>query len=116
MNHSTGTHWPPRKSRIGNRKYCVRHDKHFTIEYDSGGKHRDLRSSSNPQWSASCGELGKSYKSKSYRTEWFVKAPITKKWVDRQWPIPNKTHERNCDIRLHHGGKIDTFCTSWTEI
>ena len=108
--HATNTHWPPRNSRVGDIEYCVRADKAFEIQYGSGGKRRDIGSSLNPQWSASCGELGE-----SYRTEWFVEAPITERWVDRQWPIPNETHDRNCNIFLYSGGNIDTSCTSWNE-
>ena len=71
---ATNTHWPPRNSRIGNRKYCVRNGERFEIQYGSEGKYRDIRSSSSHQWSASCKGLGESYK-----TEWFVEAPITEK-------------------------------------
>ena len=103
---ATNTHWPPRNSR--NQKYCVGDSESFEIQYDSGGKRRDIASSSNPQWSASCKGLGE-----SYRTERFVEAPITEKWVDRQWPIRNETHERKCNIFLRSGGNIKMYCGDW---
>ena len=105
---ATNTHWPPRNSR--NQKYCVGGSESFEIQYDSGGKRRDIASSSNPQWSASCEGLGE-----SYRAERFVQAPMTEKWVDRQWPIPNETHDRSCNIFLRSGGKIDMSCDDWKE-
>ena len=109
---ATNTHWPPRTYQSGDTKYyCVRaRKKRFEIQYDSRGKHRDIARSSNYKWSESCEGLGK-----SYRAERFVQAPITEKWVDRQWPIPNETHSRKCNISLYSGGKIDMSCDDWKE-
>ena len=106
---ATNTHWPPRSYRTGNR-YCVGGSERFEIQYGSAGKHIDTASSSNPQWSASCKGLGE-----FHRNERFVAAPITEKWVDRTWPLSNETHDRNCNIFLHSGGKINTSCDTWKE-
>ena len=105
----TNTHWPPSNSQLGDKKYCVGGNERFEIQYDSGGKRRDIASSLNAPWSATCEGIGE-----FYRDERFIAAPITEKWVDRQWPIPNETHDRTCNIKLYPGGKIDrSSCEPW---